>query len=245
VSQTRVLLATGSPVVCTFFAALGRDGPLSFTVDSVPVASAEATVAVVDTDASADESALIAFCATLHTQRPALPVVALVYTSQAITPWHIQALLGGQLRGILDLRATEDEIRLSLAGVARGSVAVHVRFDPEHASVLSQALIRPEQLSNTQPGRDQFALSASPSILTKREREVVGLPSAGAHDKEVAARLGVTISTVESHVRTAAAKLGAKTRVHLGVRAAQHALVPPLVASLGNGVSNANHGPAG
>ncbi len=47
------------------------------------------------------------------------------------------------------------------------------------------------------PGRPA---SASPfSVLSGREREVVGLIAAGLSTKEMAARLGVSVKTVETH----------------------------------------------
>jgi PAS domain S-box-containing protein len=45
-----------------------------------------------------------------------------------------------------------------------------------------------------------------------REREVLGLLARGSTDAEIAALLGLSAATVQTHVRNAKAKLGAKTR---------------------------------
>jgi DNA-binding CsgD family transcriptional regulator len=50
--------------------------------------------------------------------------------------------------------------------------------------------------------------------LSRREQQVLGLASEGLTSAEIAARLGVARSTVETHVRAAMKKLGARTRTH-------------------------------
>jgi DNA-binding CsgD family transcriptional regulator len=45
-----------------------------------------------------------------------------------------------------------------------------------------------------------------------REREVLGLLARGSTDAEIATLLGLSSATVQTHVRNAKAKLGAKTR---------------------------------
>jgi DNA-binding CsgD family transcriptional regulator len=53
-----------------------------------------------------------------------------------------------------------------------------------------------------------------PSGITAREREVLELVGKGLASGAIARRLGLARSTVDSHVRSAMAKLGARTRVH-------------------------------
>ena len=48
--------------------------------------------------------------------------------------------------------------------------------------------------------------------LSTRERDVLTLASEGLTSGEIAARLGLGRSTVETHVRSAMKKLGARTR---------------------------------
>ena len=66
------------------------------------------------------------------------------------------------------------------------------------------------------PGR-----SASTELLTDREREVLNLVAMGMGSRWIASRLGVSTSTVETHVRHCLLKLHARNRAHaiaLGVR---------------------------
>lgn len=51
-----------------------------------------------------------------------------------------------------------------------------------------------------------------PGTITAREQEVLELVAAGLNSREIAARLGVAPSTVDSQVKSAMRKLGARTR---------------------------------
>jgi DNA-binding CsgD family transcriptional regulator len=51
--------------------------------------------------------------------------------------------------------------------------------------------------------------------LSVREREVVHLLPLGLTSPEIAERLSISVQTVRTHVRTAMAKTGTKTRAHL------------------------------
>jgi DNA-binding CsgD family transcriptional regulator len=57
-------------------------------------------------------------------------------------------------------------------------------------------------------------------LLTGREREVLGLVGAGLRTREIAARLGVAPSTVNSQVKSAMRKLGTRTRAQAAIQAA-------------------------
>ena len=51
--------------------------------------------------------------------------------------------------------------------------------------------------------------------LSQREREVVALVAGGATGREIGERLSVTSATVETHIRNAMRRLGARNRSHL------------------------------
>ncbi len=51
--------------------------------------------------------------------------------------------------------------------------------------------------------------------LSRREREVVALVAGGATGREVGEELSVTSATVETHIRNAMRRLGARNRSHL------------------------------
>lgn len=55
--------------------------------------------------------------------------------------------------------------------------------------------------------------------LTSREREVLGLMSEGSSNREIATRMGISYSTVRSHLRHVAGKLAAHSKLEVLVKA--------------------------
>ncbi len=69
--------------------------------------------------------------------------------------------------------------------------------------------------------------SAARTLLTEREREVLGMVAMGMGSSWIAAALVVSRSTVETHVRHCLDKLGARNRAHaiaLGLRSGEISL---------------------
>lgn len=63
-------------------------------------------------------------------------------------------------------------------------------------------------------GHRRFRNGERQTVLTAREREVLGLVAMGRGTSSIAAALGVSGSTVETHVRHLLDKLGARNRAH-------------------------------
>jgi DNA-binding NarL/FixJ family response regulator len=61
--------------------------------------------------------------------------------------------------------------------------------------------------------------------LTIRERQVLGLMSQGTSNREIAARLGISYTTVRSHLRNVASKLAAHSQLEVLVKAQRLELV--------------------
>ncbi len=55
-------------------------------------------------------------------------------------------------------------------------------------------------------------VEAQANVLTERERGIVALMSDGSSNAEIAEELGVTASTVKTHLERIFAKLGARDR---------------------------------
>lgn len=63
-------------------------------------------------------------------------------------------------------------------------------------------------------------VASAAGALTAREAEVLALVAAGQSSRRIATRLGVSVTTIETHVKSAMAKLGAHTRTEAAVLAA-------------------------
>lgn len=64
------------------------------------------------------------------------------------------------------------------------------------------------------PGRHPETSEATEAVLTEREREILGMVAGGRGSSWIAAELGLSSSTVETHVRNLLGKLGARNRAH-------------------------------
>jgi DNA-binding CsgD family transcriptional regulator len=70
------------------------------------------------------------------------------------------------------------------------------------------------ELTEEGEARDREATSERPALLTSREREVLTMVAMGRGTSWIAAELGISPSTVETHVRHCLEKLGARNRAH-------------------------------
>jgi DNA-binding CsgD family transcriptional regulator len=74
-------------------------------------------------------------------------------------------------------------------------------------------------------GNGRFAHPAAGRGPTARERQVLEMLADGATDDQIAASLALSPATVQSHVRNAKAKLGARTRAQAVALALQRGLI--------------------
>jgi DNA-binding CsgD family transcriptional regulator len=116
--------------------------------------------------------------------------------------------LKGDVDGLLE--AAADLVGHGLVGRAR-SIARNV--DRLARASGNQAAVRRAAQLRRQIGGDT---SAAPSHgLTGRESEVAGLAAGGLTDRQIAARLVVSVRTVESHLASSYRKLGVSSRADL------------------------------
>ena len=102
----------------------------------------------------------------------------------------------------------------------RGMLAGEASLPRELASRLVSEYSRLARQPVTQP------VPALPT-LTSREVEILKLVARGASNKEIAARLAISIYTVKSHIRTILEKLGVENRWAAVEAARQRGLLPP------------------
>jgi DNA-binding CsgD family transcriptional regulator len=71
------------------------------------------------------------------------------------------------------------------------------------------------------------AAPAAPRRPTSREREILALLATGATDNEIADILALSPATVQTHVRNAKTKLGARTRAQAVALAIANGMIVP------------------
>jgi DNA-binding CsgD family transcriptional regulator len=98
------------------------------------------------------------------------------------------------------------------AGVLAGSVPLRNPVGARNVPFVSIADVTPgRHVAILMPAREDGDWQP----LSRRERQVVALVAAGATGREVGEQLSVTAATVETHIRNAMRRLGARNRSHL------------------------------
>ena len=98
------------------------------------------------------------------------------------------------------------------AGVLVGTFPIPSPVGPRNVPYISVADVSPgRHLAIFIPERT----AGDWQPLSQREREVVALVAGGATGREVGVALSVTAATVETHIRNAMRRLGARNRSHL------------------------------
>ncbi len=111
---------------------------------------------------------------------------------------HIRRMIEAGATGYVFKRAMADELLHALRLIGAGALYV----DPEAASHLDTLLARPAP---------RFGKKGAPE-LSPRETEVLRLIAQGFSNKEIAAQLGITVKTVETHRARSMEKLGLQSR---------------------------------
>lgn len=134
----------------------------------------------------------------LHTRSPRSRVVAL---SMNADRRYVQAMFSAGAWAYLVKSSASDELIRAIRAVAHGEKYV----SPTVAGSVVDALVGGPAFVQADP-RDQ---------LSPREREVLQLIAEGLTSKEVAVRLGVAVSTIETHRKQIMAKLGLRSVAEL------------------------------
>ena len=141
-------------------------------------------------------------------ERPAVKFLAL---SVSDAPEDVIAVIRAGARGYVTKTISADELATAVERVASGDAV----FSPKLAGFVLDAFRSGERVGG----------DAELEELTPREREVLQLIARGYMYKEVAARLNVSVKTIESHVSSVLRKLQLSTRHELTRWATEHRLV--------------------
>jgi NarL family two-component system response regulator LiaR len=139
----------------------------------------------------------------IRQQFPMVQVIALTsFKEEGLVQNALQAGAIGYL--LKDVSADD------LAQAIRAARAGRATFSPEAAQALVHAATQPPA-----PGHD----------LTERERAVLALLVEGLNNTQIAAKLGVSPSTIKSHVSNILSKLGVASRTEAAALAVRHRLI--------------------
>jgi two-component system nitrate/nitrite response regulator NarL len=101
--------------------------------------------------------------------------------------------------GYVSSECTLDDLVTTIECAARGEL----RCSPKTAAVLLRRVASASRME---------AVESAVSVLTMREREIIGLIEQGLSNKEIAARLCIEVATVKNHVHNILEKLKVSTR---------------------------------
>jgi PAS domain S-box-containing protein len=97
-------------------------------------------------------------------------------------------------------------------------------------------LFREIEVDRNAGGPDRASTSAShshgpndlPTLLTRREAQILGLLANGVDTQAIAGRLHISRATVRNHTQNILGKIGAHNRLEAAAWAHRHGLVPPV-----------------
>jgi DNA-binding NarL/FixJ family response regulator len=149
--------------------------------------------------------------AIINAVAPERPGVKFLALSVSDAAEDVIAVIRAGARGYVTKTIAADELTAAIGRVAQGDAV----FSPRLAGFVLDAFRAGDRLTS----------SAELDELTPREREVLQLIARGYMYKEIAARLHLSVKTVESHVSSVLRKLQLSTRHELTRWATQHRLV--------------------
>jgi DNA-binding CsgD family transcriptional regulator len=141
--------------------------------------------------------------------------------------WQAFRSSGGHAESFaLDAPATAIEIGVTVtAGVLPDRHLI--RLDPVSSPAAADGDRSADPAQNAAPGPRVTDAAPTPRSPTPREREVLALLAGGATDGQIATMLELSPATVQTHVRNAKAKLGARTRAQAVALSIQRGLITP------------------
>ncbi|GII21599.1 response regulator [Planosporangium mesophilum] len=137
------------------------------------------------------------------------PEVAVVFLSADDSDESMLAALEAGASGYLVKSAGGSDVAEAVRRAAEGEILVPARQ-------LGALLARRREQAQRQAERSRQLES-----LTPRERQILGLMAEGMDNRDIARQLGVSYTTVRSHVRHLLSKLSAHSKLEAVVRAAE------------------------
>ena len=166
------------------------------------ITNLEPDLVIVDVDLGDDTTSGLALLQDIQRQ---FPVIRVLVLSTAVSELIVVESLRRGAAGYALKQCSPDDLNRMVQAVDHGDSA----FSPEVAGVVARTL------GGHVPAE---------ATLSDREREVVRRVARGRSNKQVAAELFISESTVKFHVHNAMRKLGATSRSEIAYRAVQAGL---------------------
>jgi two-component system response regulator NreC len=154
--------------------------------------------------------------AALRAMRARAPEVRVLLLTMHEDETMLREALRLGAAGYVLKKAAEAELLNAIRAVARGEAYV----DPALTRVMIEGYLEHEA--------NPAAAPIQSDGLTAREIEVLTLTAEGYTNKEIAAKLSISVKTVETHKAHIAEKLGMKSRVDWLRYAREHGLLAPI-----------------
>ena len=149
--------------------------------------------------------------AVIDAVRSELPAVRFLALSVSDAAEDVIGVIRAGARGYVTKSISPEDLQAAVRRVHEGDAV----FSPRLAGFVLDAF-------NTEP---PVSVDPEVDLLSPREREVLRHIARGYTYKEVAAELGISVKTVETHVSTVLRKLQLSSRHELSRWAADHSLV--------------------
>ena len=146
-----------------------------------------------------------------------MPSVKIVMLTVSEDEQHLFETVKAGAEGFVLKNVEPDMLLQMLRGLSRGEA-------PISASMATKILAEFAQLRQTRATGSPHATS---DRLTEREKEVLQLITEGHSNKEIAALLGISESTVKNRLRNIMDKLHVYNRIQAAIRAIQREEIPP------------------
>jgi DNA-binding NarL/FixJ family response regulator len=147
--------------------------------------------------------------------RDLVPAVRVLILSIHAEPSWVRAAFDAGASGYLTKSSAPEEIETAVRAVLEGRFYV--------SPVVTQAAIGPARTDTVE--RNRTPRAAAGDALTPRETDIVRLVGRGLGNKEIAFELGVSVTTIRTHLNKVYEKMGPVSRVELALYAAQCAEV--------------------
>jgi len=153
-----------------------------------------------------------------------LPNTRVLVFSGFPNPSIVQELLRAGAHGFVEKMASLAELRKGIQAVADGGIY----FGPAVTALLREAVVGPHR-----------TIGRNYESLTAREREILTLIAEGFSNKEIAAKLGVSVKTAENHRTNLMKKLNLHDIASLTRFAIQHGMTPSNPSPAATGTAGA------